>query len=84
MNTQIILAAVTWFGSGTYGVAQAFRRHGWDVHEINTAVFIPEHQSWTLRALRRLLTPFYAAEYNRQIVAQAERLYLASPFQPSR
>ncbi len=73
MNNTILVAAETFFGSGTYGVAQALRRLGWDVTDINEANFVPRHESVPLRVLRRALFSLYAAEYNRVVLRTAAR-----------
>jgi len=73
---SVLIAAETWFGSTTFGIAQGFRRLGWDVHDINTAEWFPKYRSLGLRLAKRVLNRSALREYNLLI---RDRLALLRP-----
>jgi glycosyltransferase involved in cell wall biosynthesis len=71
---SVVVAAETWFGSTTFGIAQGFRRLGWDVHDINTAEWFPHYRGLGLRLAKRVLNRFAVQEYNRLVRSRLELL----------
>lgn len=75
MSTRsVLIAADSWFGSTTYGIAQGFRQLGWDVYEVSPTRYLPDYSSKFLRVFKRLIKPFAVAEYNQQIIKTARVL----------
>lgn len=69
MNKQkMVIAAGNKYGSTTFGLAQGFRRHGWDVHEIDSNKFFSQYRSKLLKVLHRATLSFAVKDYNSQIL----------------
>ncbi|SEF14529.1 protein of unknown function [Rhizobiales bacterium GAS191] len=72
---RILALADHWQGANCYAFVRAFRRAGHSVSSCSEADTIP--RSWqltALRVLRRLITPVLVSEYNREVIAAADRL----------
>lgn len=62
-----------WWGSDARALAQAFRRLGHSVLEVDEEDYVPwRWQGATSKVLRRLLSRFWIEEYNRAILRQAD------------
>jgi spore maturation protein CgeB len=73
-KSRIVIAAETWFGSTTFGVAQGFRRLGWEVVEVSPRAPLMQDRSLFSRVLGRLITPFNIAIYNNDILRAVNHL----------
>ncbi|SEF02994.1 protein of unknown function [Rhizobiales bacterium GAS188] len=72
---RILALADHWQGANCYAFVRAFRRGGHSVSSCSEADTIP--RSWQLtplKILRRLITPVLVSEYNRDVIAAADRL----------
>ena len=65
---SIVIGAENWVGSTTYGMAQGFRKLGWEVYELSPSAFMPIIDSRALRALLRLWMPVVVERYNRALI----------------
>jgi len=63
---SVLIACDSWFGSTGYGIAQGFRKLGWDVFEVNPVRYIPDYSSKLLRGIKRIIKPMTVTEYNQQ------------------
>lgn len=71
---RILAISSTWQGANDYAFVRAFRRAGHSVTVISDEAFFPS--GWrkpTLKALRRIAQPLMSAEYERTLVAEAQR-----------
>jgi hypothetical protein len=59
-------------GRNDYAFVQAFRRLGHSVSVVSADNYVPRWKRRSLRALRRLLSPVFVAEYNRMLMREAE------------
>lgn len=59
-------------GGNDYAFIRAFRRAGHSVLVVPAENYLPNWESTGLRALRRLVTPLFVAEYNKMILYQAK------------
>lgn len=72
---RILAVADVWQGSNAYAFVRSFRRMGHSVVVVPPENYVPG--AWTrkpLRALRRLLEPFFVREYSEALVAEARHL----------
>lgn len=73
-KSHIVIAEDSWFGSTTFGIAQGFRRLGWEVTEVSPANALMQGRSLTIRMLGRLIKPINIAAYNREILQAVDQL----------
>lgn len=70
-NYRIIVIGESWHGSDCTGLARGFRELGHAVESIGSNQFIPKmYRSVSTRVFRRVLTPFYAHQFNDHIIRQ--------------
>lgn len=75
MTKRVLLYASDCVSTGGgFAMAQGFRRQGWDVQEADIGRFFPFWRALPLKAIRRILEPAIARDYNRFIVDQARKL----------
>jgi len=73
-RSSIVIAADSWFGSTTFGIAQGFRRLGYEVVQVSQSVSFVQGSSFAARLLNRLIQPFNVALYNKKILKTVEQL----------
>jgi glycosyltransferase involved in cell wall biosynthesis len=73
-KSRIVVAAESWFGSTTFGLAQGFRRLGWELAEVNEAISLLQGRALPARLLGRLTQPINVSLYNRQILNTVNQL----------
>lgn len=73
-KSRILIAEDSWFGSTTFGIAQGFRRLGWEVAEVSPTSAFMQGRSLYLRALGRVIKPINVALYNKEILQTVEQL----------
>lgn len=71
---RILAVAALEEGANDYAFVRAFRRAGHSVQVVPTENYIPRWERKSLRALRRLLTPAFVAEYNQAMVRTAKSM----------
>lgn len=72
-KSSIVIAADSWFGSTTFGVAQGFRRLGYEVVQVSQSISFVQGSSLTARLLNRLIQPINVALYNKKILKTVEQ-----------
>ena len=72
-SLRILTVSAHWQGANDYAFTRAFRRAGHSVQVVPSTDYFPAWNRKPLRALRRLLRPVLITEYNRAMVASAER-----------
>ncbi len=72
-KSHILVAEDSWFGSTTFGIAQGFRRLGWEVAEVSPTSAFMQGRSLPLRVLGRLTKPINVALYNKEILQTVEQ-----------
>jgi spore maturation protein CgeB len=73
---RILAVSHTWQGANDYAFVRAFRRAGHSVVVVSDEVFVPV--GWrqpTLKAMRRLLRPLLAADYQQALIAEARNMH---------
>jgi spore maturation protein CgeB len=73
-KSNIVIAADSWFGSTTFGVAQGFRRMGWEVTEVSQSTSFVKGRSLPARIIGRLSKSINVALYNREILQAVDQL----------
>ena len=73
-KSRIVIAADSWFGSTTFGVAQGFRRLAWEVSEVNQSSSFVQGRSLPVRIIGRLTKPLNIALYNKEILRAVDEL----------
>lgn len=68
MSIRILFAGENWHGSNATSCKRAFRALGCDVLDLDDYHYLPEWESTSLRALRRLLRKRFADEYSRVLI----------------
>ena len=69
---RVLFTTANWYGSNARSCADALRRLGWDVLDIDEETFIPQVSLFTSRVVRRLLWFRLVDEFNRAILRAAE------------
>ena len=70
----MVIAADSWFGSTTFGIAQGFRRLAWEVAEVNQSSSFIQGRSLPVRIIGRLTKPINVALYNKEILRAVDEL----------
>lgn len=73
-KSRIVIAADSWFGSTTFGIAQGFRRLGWEVGEVSQSTSFVQGRSLPSRVLGRLAKPINVALYNKEILQSVDQM----------
>lgn len=73
-KSRIVIAADSWFGSTTFGIAQGFRRMAWEVAELSQSTSFVQGRSLPARIIGRLSKPINVALYNREILQTVDLL----------
>ena len=73
-KSRIVIAADSWFGSTTFGIAQGFRRLAWEVSEVNQSSSFVQGRSLPVRIIGRLVKPLSDALYNKEIMRAVDEL----------
>ncbi|MDI1299020.1 glycosyltransferase [Methylotenera sp.] len=73
-KSSIVIAADSWFGSTTFGVAQGFRRLGFEVVEVSQSSSFIQGRSLIARVIGRLSRPINIAIYNKEILQAVDQL----------
>jgi len=71
---SVLFACDSWYGSTAYGLAQGFRKLGWDIYDVNTVRYFPDYSSTSLRIIKRIIKPLAVKEYNNRILEQIDLL----------
>jgi spore maturation protein CgeB len=72
-NRTALVACEQWLGSNGYAGFRALRRAGWMAHLVPEREFVPlRWRSATMRAAARLLRQLSVAEFNAELMRQAE------------
>lgn len=69
---RVLSIGENWLGSNSRAAAQALRRLGCDVLEIDQRMYFPSVKMFTSRAVARLLRPLLIKELNNDILSLAE------------
>ena len=69
---RVLFTTVNWYGSNARSCADALRRLGWDVLDVDEETFIPQVSRFTSRIVRRLLWFRLVDEFNHAILRAAE------------
>jgi glycosyltransferase involved in cell wall biosynthesis len=73
-KSSIVIAADSWFGSTTFGLAQGFRRLGYEVAEVSQSTSFIQGRSLPARVISRLSRPINASLYNKEILQAVDQL----------
>jgi glycosyltransferase involved in cell wall biosynthesis len=73
-KSSIVIAADSWFGSTTFGVAQGFRRLAWEVAEVSQSTSFVQGRSLPARVIGRLSRPINVSLYNKEILQAVDKL----------
>jgi len=69
---RILYCGQNWYGSNARSCADALRRLGCEVLDIDEQTFFPQVTSFSSRVVRRLMWPRMVNEFNRHILRMAE------------
>lgn len=73
-SLRILTTGESWFGATGRGYNDSLRAMGHEVNEVNIDHYVPQWRHKLSRIVKRFILPIAVAEYNREVLRQAQEL----------